>query len=81
MTDTILAIEREKWHDLCALYSSDNPETVLGHSIISYFIRCVLDDPSCAEDEFTILSLNGDWSDGTFVAFVSILHLRQNELI
>ncbi|XP_031629456.1 uncharacterized protein LOC116344820 isoform X2 [Contarinia nasturtii] len=61
----ILKIESKNWEELRELYLPETPETILGLGIISNYLRWIQRDASIAN--LTFYSLNGDWSDGTFV--------------
>ncbi|XP_055304585.1 uncharacterized protein LOC129569590 isoform X2 [Sitodiplosis mosellana] len=63
MENRLVKIESEKWSSLKSLYA-ETPETILGLTTISNYIRWMQKDGLI--DNLAIYSLNGDWSDGTF---------------
>lgn len=70
MENRLVKIETEKWTSLKSLYLPETAETILGLTTISNYIRWMQQDRHI--DNLAIYSLNGDWSDGTFVVVVSI---------
>lgn len=70
MDNRLVEIESEKWEELKVLYEPETSETILGLSTINNYIRWIKRDASLSHLAF--YSLNGDWSDGTFVVVVSI---------
>lgn len=68
MENKLVKIESEEWGNLKAIYSPETPETILGLSTISNYIRW---NKKCPQiDNLAIYSLNGNWSDGLFVVVV-----------
>ncbi|XP_037044530.1 uncharacterized protein LOC119080340 [Bradysia coprophila] len=65
MENQVVEIDCEKWIDLRALYLPESTETILGLSTLNNFIKW--NDKESPIPNLTIYSLNGDWSDGTFV--------------
>lgn len=70
-TNQLVEVERNKWPALRDLYQSDWPEHFLGFLTVDTFIRWTEKQPNIKN--LCIYSLNGDWSDGTFVCVVSCL--------
>lgn len=70
MENRLVEIKSEQWESLKSLYLPETPETILGLSTISNYARWIQQDRHI--DNLAIYSLNGDWSDGTFVVVVSI---------
>lgn len=68
MENKLVKIESEEWGHLRAIYSQETPETILGLSTISNYIRWNKICPKI--DNLAIYSLNGNWSDGLFVVVV-----------
>lgn len=66
MADQLVEIERDYWSALRDLYSPENPEDYLSYCLFDYYIRCLEQEPESVDIAF--YSLNGDWSDGTFLA-------------
>lgn len=62
-----MVIGREKWPILRTLYSAHDPTTFLGHCTIDNYIRWSEKE---SQNNIVFYSLNGDWSDGTFVVIV-----------
>lgn len=70
MENHLVKIECDEWTSLRQLYLPEMPDTVLGLTTISNYIRWMEKDRHL--DNLAIYSLNGDWSDGTFVVVVSV---------
>lgn len=70
MENQAVKIECEDWTSLRALYLPETPETILGLSTISNYIRW--NDKDSPIHNLDVYSLNGDWSDGTFVVIVCV---------
>lgn len=68
MENRAVEIDCEKWIDLKALYLPESTETILGLSTISNYIKW--NEKQSPIPNLAIYSLNGDWSDGTFVVIV-----------
>lgn len=71
MENKLVKIEKEEWENLRALYLPETPETILGLSTISNYIRWSKMCPQI--DDLTIYCLNGNWSDGLFVVVVRLV--------
>lgn len=69
MKDKLVEIESQNWPALRDMYAADNPFTYYGHCTIDNYIRWFEKEP-IGRDWF-IYSLNGDWSDGTYLVVVS----------
>lgn len=67
-----IEIDCEDWNDLRDLYLPETPETILGLATISNYIEWHKKEETI--ENLTIYSLNGDWSDGTFVLLVRFLY-------
>lgn len=72
MENHLVAIESEQWESLKSLYLPETPDTILGLSTISNYARWIQQNQHI--ENLSIYSLNGDWSDGTFVVVVSNFH-------
>lgn len=68
MAEQLVKIERENWPKLRDLYSRNDPTALLGHRVVENYIQWFDKSPSAQNINF--YSLDGDWSDGTFVAIV-----------
>lgn len=68
MADHLVQIQPEEWPKLKGSYLPETPETVLGLATIDNYIRWIKNDPKT--ENLIFYSLNGDWSDGTFVVKV-----------
>lgn len=68
MFDKLVKIERKNWPKLRDLYSSHDPNTILGYSVVENYIKWFEKDPK--HQNVVFYCLNGDWNDGTFVAIV-----------
>lgn len=66
----LVEVNRGDWTALRDLYRRDWPEHFLGFLTVDTFIRWTEQRPDIKH--LSIYSLNGDWSDGTFVCVVSI---------
>lgn len=65
MLDKLVEIPVADWPALRDLYKEDWPRNHVGYYTLDNFIRWVNLDPNIKH--LKVLSLNGDWSDGTFV--------------
>lgn len=68
MENQLVQIDCKDWDALKEIYLPETPETVLGLSTISNYVRWIKQESSIKNLAF--YSLNGDWSDGTFVVLV-----------
>lgn len=68
MFDKLVKIERKNWPNLRDLYSSHDTNTFLGYCVVENYIQWFEKDPQ--NQNVAFYCLNGDWSDGTFVAIV-----------
>lgn len=64
----MVRIDCKDWDSLKDVYLPETPKTVLGLSTISNYIRWIEQESTFENLDF--YSLNGDWSDGTFVVLV-----------
>lgn len=69
MADILVEIPSEDWCKLRDLYSVDDPKTYLAHCTVDNYIRYLEREPN--GKDWHIYSLNGDWSDGTYILIVS----------
>lgn len=65
-----MEIDRNDWIELRKLYQQDWPRHMIGYYTLSNFMRWVEQEPDIKNVH--IYSLNGDWTDGTFVVIVSL---------
>lgn len=65
----LVEIDRSELVQLRNLYLVNWPENMLGYYTVENFIRWLEKEPTLGNLVF--YSLNGDWSDGTFVAIVT----------
>lgn len=65
MEDSLVEIDRRNWTALRDLYSPENPESYLSYSLLDNYIRWSEHEPESVD--ITFYSLNGDYSDGTFL--------------
>lgn len=70
MENQAIKIECGDWTGLRALYLPETPETILGLTTISNYIHW--NEKESPIQNLDIYSLNGDWSDGTFVLVVCV---------
>lgn len=71
MQDKICEISPEKWAELRDLFQPDWPKNIYAYNLLQNYIHWVEKDPNIKN--LKVYSLNGDWSDGTFVVVVSIM--------
>lgn len=76
--DEIVEISRAEWPQLRDMYKSRLPE-VIGYYVSDTYIRWFEKDSKI--ENLKVFCLNGDYSDGTFVAVVSkyFYHTRYQE--
>lgn len=72
MSDKLVEIESENWPALRDLYSANDPSTIYAHCTVDNYIQWLEKEP--LQKDWFIYSLNGDWSDGTYVVVVSEFH-------
>lgn len=70
MSNKLVKIERHDWPALRDLFAPNSPTTFVPHNLVDNFIRWTDEQPDFPSLIF--YSLNGDWSDGTFTAIVSL---------
>lgn len=70
MENRAIKIEYQDWPKLRKLYLPERPETILGLCTLSNYIRW--HEKQSSIESLAIYSLNGDWSDGTFVVVVTL---------
>lgn len=68
--DNLVEIKRSELPQLRDLFLVNWPENMIGYYTIDNFIRWFKKESTI--ENLIIYCLNGDWSDGTFVAIVSI---------
>lgn len=66
--DSLIEINRSDLSQLRDLYLVDWPENILGYYTVDNFIRWF--EKESTIKNLIVYSLNGDWTDGTFVAIV-----------
>lgn len=71
MTDYLVEIAQKDWKNLKNLYIPDDSKCYIAYTTIDNYIRWFEQDPNVKH--IKIFSLNGDFSDGTFVVTVNIL--------
>lgn len=71
MTDYLVEIAQKDWKNLKNLYIPDDSKSYIAYTTIDNYIRWFEQDPNVKH--IKIFSLNGDFSDGTFVVTVNIL--------
>lgn len=69
MVDQLVEVPRSDWQTLRDLYNVDREVNFHGYAVVEVMRRWI--DLQTSNEHLQILSLNGDWTDGTFVAFVS----------
>lgn len=67
--DRLVEIPHSDLPALRDLFLPDWPKHIIGHDLVNNYIRWFAKDPTF--NEATFYSLNGDWSDGTFIVIVS----------
>lgn len=67
--DKLVEIPLEGLIVLCEMYKRNWPEQEIGFYILTNFIKWL--EKKLFLENFHAYSLNGDWSDGTFVIVVS----------
>lgn len=70
MTDHLIEIKCNDWIKLKEIFSPETPKSVIGLQTINNYIRWIEIDSNIENLHF--YSLNGDWSDGTFVVKVFV---------
>ncbi|CAD7092441.1 unnamed protein product [Hermetia illucens] len=73
MADKLVDIPIQDLTSLRDLYREDWPKYSIGYGTVDTYVRWLNKDPNIPH--IRILSLNGDWSDGTF-----IITIRKNQL-
>lgn len=68
MTDKLVEIPVNEWLELRDLYLDNWPENMNGYYTMDNFINWVIRKPDIKH--LWVYSLNGDWSDGTFIVVV-----------
>lgn len=66
MADELVKIEYEYWRELRDLHLPVRAPTYFGYCLVDNYIRWFELDPKSVDVVF--YSLNGDWSDGLFLA-------------
>lgn len=70
MENRAVEISCDDWPNVQKHYLPETPQTILGLSTIGNYIRWNKEVGQFKS--LTMYSLNGDWSDGTFVLVVSV---------
>lgn len=73
ISDKMIEIPRTDLPKLRDIFLTNWPRHIIGYELVNNFIRWYNQDPNF--DEAIFYSLNGDWSDGTFIVIVSISFL------
>lgn len=68
--DKLVKIKRKEWPKLRDLYSTHLSDSHIGYYTLDNYIRWLTQDSKVKN--IAIYCLNGDFSDGTFVAVVSL---------
>lgn len=68
MNDRLVEIHVSEWSDLRDLYRRDWPRHILGYNTINTVLSWVKQQKI---NHLSVLSLNDDWQDGTFLCLVS----------
>lgn len=68
MEEKLIDIPKEAWCKLRDLYLKDWPNNVMAYYTLDNYIKWIEMDSTI--DNLLVYSLNGDWSDGTFVLIV-----------
>lgn len=68
MTDKLIPIPSKEWINLRNLYLVNWPENMLGYYTIDNYVNWNSKDENIRN--LWVYSLNGDWSDGTFLVIV-----------
>ncbi|CAD7079806.1 unnamed protein product [Hermetia illucens] len=74
MADRLVDIPIQDLVTLRDFYKGDWPTYNIGYGIVDTYVRWLGKDPNIPH--IRIFSLNGDWSDGTFIIIVSTLEPR-----
>lgn len=69
VADRLVKVPRADWPTLRDLYRHEWPKHFQGYQNVNAFIRWTRQRPDITD--LNLYSLNGDWSDGTFVIVVS----------
>lgn len=73
MGDRLIDIPIDDLSLLRDLYKIDWPKYSIGYGTVDTYVRWLNQDPKIPH--LRILSLNGDWSDGTFVIIASFIFI------
>lgn len=73
MENHLVKIPKENWSELRDLFKVNWPDNILGYSTIDNYYRWNQKDSDIKN--LVIYSLNGDWSDGTYIVIVSHWYL------
>lgn len=65
----LVKIPKQNWSELRDLFKVNWPENILGYSTIDNYYTWNKKDSDIKD--LVIYSLNGDWSDGTYIVIVS----------
>lgn len=69
MQDKICEVPPTQWVELRDMFASDWPRNIYAYNLLENYLEWRERDPKIKN--LKIYSLNGDWSDGTFVVVVS----------
>lgn len=67
--DHLVEIPMTVLPELRDLFLKEWPNHIIGYDLVNNYIRWYEQDPNYADAKF--YSLNGDWTDGTFIILVS----------
>lgn len=74
MSNSLSEIDRRDLTKLLHLYKSNGAKSYIGYLTLSNYIGFFTQDPDIKHVK--VYCLNGDFSDGTFIVTVSILHSK-----
>lgn len=80
MSDHLVEIDQKEWPKLRDLYKAKGSNRYVAYMTISNYIRWFEQDPNLKHIKF--YSLNGDFSDGSFIVIVSgLLYLLNVKIL
>lgn len=82
MLNKLVKIPTHHWKELRDMYLRDWPKNMVGYYTVNNYIKWIEKRPSMIDNgNFTFLSLNNDWQDGTFIITVYIYKAAEIKLI
>lgn len=69
MQDKICEVPPTQWVELRDMFAADWPRNIYAYNLLENYLQWRERDPKIKN--LKVYSLNGDWSDGTFVVVVS----------